>query len=185
VRAGVGTSTATRPHEIFRGNILPEITSNYKSNDKCYTNGELLLYAPALRITADGPQPCVMQTEWVYVASRRLRLITSQLTVSGTRQSSITMPKVTRLWAYLCPLGPKRGTTWVYMTYGPSSMLAHRVSGQRPLNLHLWLLSVETLKSQVAPKQCNRNKEIEKLVACLWDRSFINLMCLKLRTTQT
>lgn len=58
--------------KYFRGIILPEITSSYKPNDKCYTVGKLQLYAPTMSITAHGPPLCVMQTEQVCVASKAL-----------------------------------------------------------------------------------------------------------------
>jgi hypothetical protein len=55
-----------------------------------------------------------------------------------------------------CLLGPSRGTTRVYMTYGPSSApwLACGGNELRPLNLHFW---------EVAPKPWDRPMEIGEI----------------------
>lgn len=72
-----------------------------------------------------------------YRASGGMCLIISHLQSLVARQTGVVKPRVLRLM--VCHLGPERGSSWVYTTYGPGSATGPACEGSEkaPLNLHL------------------------------------------------
>lgn len=119
-----------------------------------------------------------------YTASRNVWLNASQLPVSGNR-SERHRHKRWRNRRNLFRSGPRRGTYWLCVTYslGLESRLPKRGSKNSSFKFHIWVLCKDTelgIRAENIWQDHGDKKNPRR-----WERNFINLVCFKLKNSQT